>query len=95
MIEFWGEYIEIQIQDRVLTRNIVHIGINLVLILYADHVLYESRLDGREDIIPNIAREIRKIPSILLIFDRFFEIEFILIIPEIRVFIDMNEFESL
>ena len=67
MIELRSKYIEIQIEYAICTRNIVHILVDLVLVLDADHIPDESRLYRREDIVPDIAGEIGKIPSILLI----------------------------
>lgn len=94
MIELWREDIEIEIQHTVLTRDISHVLIYLVLVLYADHGSDESRLDRWDYIVPDITRQIRKVPSILLILDGFREIERMCIIPEVGVLIDMYQFES-
>jgi hypothetical protein len=67
MIELWSKYIEIQIQHAHRARDIVHILVDLVLVLYTDYVTDEPTLYRREYIVPDVAREIGKIPSILLI----------------------------
>lgn len=94
MIEFCGKYIEIQIHDTILTRDIVHIGVDLVLVLYTDHIANEPRFYRREDIVANIAGEICKIPRISFTQHGLIEIEEKVVFPEIGVFIDMDEFES-
>ena len=91
MIEFGCKYIEINIENAIRIRNMVHIFINLVFILYANHILYESTLEGWLDIVSNITRKIRKIPSIFKICNRLISIKFIFIFPEIGMLIDMNE----
>lgn len=67
MIELMGKYIEIQIQHAVFTRDIIHILIDLVLVLDADHIPDEPTLYRWQDIVADIAGQIGKIPSILLI----------------------------
>jgi hypothetical protein len=76
MIEFRGEYIEIEVQYTVLTDYAVHI-------LDADHGSDEATLESWHDIVPNIAGEIGKIPGILLILDGFREVEMVFVVPEI------------
>jgi hypothetical protein len=71
VIKLWGKYVEIQIEYAILTRDIVHIGIYLVLVLDADHIADEPRLYRREDIVPDIAGEIREIVGIFFILYRF------------------------
>jgi hypothetical protein len=83
MIEFRGEYIEIEVQYTVLTDYAVHILIYLVLVLDADHGSDEATLESWHDIVPNIAGEIGKIPGILLILDGFREVEMVFVVPEI------------
>jgi hypothetical protein len=94
VIELWRKYIEIQIQHTVLMGDIVHIGVNLVLVLDADHLTDESRLYRREYIVPDIAREIGELVGIFWIGYRSLEIEMIIIVPEVGVFIDVYELVS-
>ena len=94
MIKFRSEYIEIEIQHTILTRAIFHILVYLVLVLDADHGSNESTFESGDYVVPDIAGEIGKIPSILLILDGFREIESMRIIPEVGMLIDMYQFES-
>lgn len=72
----------------------MYLCINLIFILDSDNIVHETTFDCGENIIPNITGEIHKIPSILGIFDGLIEIELMFIIPEIRVFIDMEQLKS-
>jgi hypothetical protein len=94
MVEFRGEDIEVEIQYAIHTWSIVHIFVYLVLVFDTDHLAHEATSEGWLDIVPDIAGEIGKIPGILLILYRPLEIEMVFVGPEIRVFIDMYEFES-
>lgn len=94
MIEFRSKYIDIEIEYAIRTRYIVHIGIYLVFIFDADHISNKPRFYSGEYIITNIAGEIGKFPSIFAIEDGSTQIQMILIVPEIRVFINMYEFKS-
>jgi hypothetical protein len=69
--------------------------VDLVLILYSDHLSDESSISSRYDIVPNIAGEIGEFPGISFILYSSIEIECIIIFPEIGVLIDMDEFESI
>ena len=71
MIELSSKYVEIQIEHAIRTRGIVHILVDLILILDTDHIPHEPRLYRRQDIVPDIAREIGEFPSILLICECF------------------------
>ena len=68
MIEFRSEYIYIQIEYTILGRGIVHIGIYLVLVLYAYHSTDKSTSYSGLYIIAYIAIEIGEFPCIILIF---------------------------
>ncbi len=94
MIELRSEYIEIEVEYTIRARDIVHICVDLVLVLYTYDITDESRLYRRQDIIPDIAREIGEFPSIFCISGSSIEVKMILIVPEIRVFINMYEFKS-
>jgi hypothetical protein len=67
MIELRSEYIEIQIEYTILTWDIVHILVDLVLVLDADDITDESRLYRRDDVVADVAGQIGEFPSILLI----------------------------
>ena len=94
MIELGRKYIDIDIENCVFSWIILYVLIYLIFILYADYIRDKSTSECRLNIVPDIAIEIRKIPSITLISDCSFELEFMGIIPEIRVFIDMDNIES-
>lgn len=94
MIEFWSEYIEIEVEYTHRARDIVHICIDLVLVLDAYDIADEPRLYSGEYIVAHIAREIGEFPGILCISGSSIELKMILIVPEIRVFINMYEFKS-
>ncbi len=94
MIELWSEYIEVEIEYTHRARDIVHIGINLVFILDADHFANESGLYRREDIVADIAGQIGELIRIFWINYRPLEIEMIIIVPEIRVLVDVYQLKS-
>jgi hypothetical protein len=86
-----SEYIEIEVQDAFLGGSVVYISVKLMLVLYADHLSYESTLECWLDIVPDVAGEIGEAPCVGLVPESLIEIENMLIRPEIGVFVYMDE----
>ena len=80
-VELRGEEIKIEIQYAILTRSIVDVLVDLVFILYADHTFYESTMEGRDYVVPDIAREIGIFPCVYFVFDCSLEIERMRVAP--------------
>jgi hypothetical protein len=67
VIKFRCEYVQIEVEDAILTGSIVHVLVDLVFVLYADHTAYETALYRRFDIVADITGEIGEFPCIALI----------------------------
>lgn len=94
MVEFRSEDIEIEIQDAIFCWMVVHMSIDLVLVLYADHGSDESRIDRGLYVVADIAGVIHELIGIDWISDGSIEIERVIIVPEVGVLIDMDELTS-
>lgn len=85
-----SEEVEIEIEYAILTWDISAILIHLVFILYTRNLLYYPISESRLYIVSDIAGEIRKFPYCF----EFSRGDSMLIFPEIRVFVDVDEFSS-
>ena len=92
MTQIGREKIQIQIENAIFGWRIIKIFVKLKFIFDANHFSDDARTLRWNDIISDIARKIRKIPRIFEIGD-LTRVKNIFIGPQIRVFIDVDEFK--
>lgn len=92
MTQIGREKIQIQIENAIFCWRIIKIFVKLKFIFDANHFSDDARTLRWDDVISDIARKIRKIPRIFEIGD-LTRVKNIFIGPQIRVFIDVDEFK--
>ena len=92
MTQIGREKIQIQIENAIFGWRIIKIFVKLKFIFDANHFSDDARTLRWDDVISDIARKIRKIPRIFEIGD-LTRVKNIFIGPQIRVFIDVDEFK--
>ena len=92
MTQIGREKIQIQIENAIFGWRIIKIFVKLKFIFDANHFSDDARTLRWDDVISDIARKIRKIPRIFEIGD-LTRVKNIFVGPQIRVFIDVDEFK--
>lgn len=92
MVQIRREKVQIQIENAIFARRIIEIFVQLKFIFNANHFSNNACTYRWHDIIADITRKIGKIPCVFKIF-HLLGIKNIFIFPQIRVFVDVDEFK--